>query len=126
MVRTLWSAPTVRARLARAALLPLSAAYGAATALRRWGYDRAWLPMYDPAIPAIAVGNLTVGGTGKTPVAAWVAAELRRREAPTRRSCCAAIAAAMRPVHEILNPDHSGSHRRGPARRGRARARDGL
>ena len=33
------------------------------------------------ALPAISVGNLTVGGTGKTPVAAWVAARLIARDA---------------------------------------------
>src|SRR5579862_5557154 len=67
-----WDGTTLGARIARAALLPLSAAYGAVTGVRRWAYDRALLPISTPDIPVIAIGNLTVGGTGKTPIAAWV------------------------------------------------------
>ena len=39
-------------------------------------YDRGILPVEKGSIPAISVGNLTVGGTGKTPVAAWIASRL--------------------------------------------------
>ncbi|TFG50376.1 MAG: tetraacyldisaccharide 4'-kinase, partial [Gemmatimonadales bacterium] len=38
-------------------------------ALRTLCYRRGWLPVHDLPLPSIGVGNLTVGGSGKTPVA---------------------------------------------------------
>ncbi len=68
------------ARMARAALLPLEAGYGAVVLARSALYDRGLLASHPSRIPTISVGNLTVGGTGKTPVAAWLAARLAARE----------------------------------------------
>jgi tetraacyldisaccharide 4'-kinase len=42
-------------------------------ALRELAYRRRWLPSHDLPLPSVAVGNLTVGGSGKTPVAIWIA-----------------------------------------------------
>ncbi len=42
-------------------------------------YDHGVLPTRATRLPAIGVGNLSVGGTGKTPIAAWIAGELRAR-----------------------------------------------
>jgi len=67
-----WESGAPDARLARAVLAPFGWAFGAAVAIRNLAYDRAWLPQHALALPAIAVGNLTVGGTGKTPVSAWL------------------------------------------------------
>ena len=61
-----------------AALRPLERLYGAAVAARR---ARAGVPS-RLAAPVIVVGNLTVGGTGKTPLAVWLAAQLTRRGVP--------------------------------------------
>ena len=36
-------------------------------------YRHGWLPIRDLPLPSVAIGNLTVGGSGKTPVAIWVA-----------------------------------------------------
>jgi tetraacyldisaccharide 4'-kinase len=69
------------ARGTRAALWPLSVAYGAAVSLRNQAFYRGLMSSRTPPIPVLGVGNLTVGGTGKTPIAAWAAAELARRGA---------------------------------------------
>jgi tetraacyldisaccharide 4'-kinase len=64
------------------ALAPLGQAYSLAMRLRNGLYDAGWLASFAPDIPVVSIGNLTVGGTGKTPVAAWVAAQLRPRARP--------------------------------------------
>jgi tetraacyldisaccharide 4'-kinase len=58
---------------------PLAALYGAVTGLRRWLFRHGWLRSQRLPVPVIVVGNLSVGGTGKTPLTIAVAAELRRR-----------------------------------------------
>src|SRR5271167_3089485 len=60
-------------------LLPLSAMYGAAGALRRHAYAGHWLKSLRLACPLIVVGNLSVGGTGKTPLVCWLVAQLAER-----------------------------------------------
>ena len=67
--------------LARAALLPFELLYRGVVAVRGSLYDRGLLAAHALALPALSVGNLTVGGTGKTPVAAYLAARLRERGA---------------------------------------------
>lgn len=42
-------------------------------AVRELAYRRGWLGIRDLPLPSVAVGNLTVGGSGKTPVAIWIA-----------------------------------------------------
>jgi tetraacyldisaccharide 4'-kinase len=48
-------------------LYPLSLIYGSVAAIRRWLYRKGVLSAYQPPIPTIGVGNLSVGGTGKSP-----------------------------------------------------------
>jgi tetraacyldisaccharide 4'-kinase len=44
-------------------------------------YDHSLLHVQPSCIPVVSVGNISVGGTGKTPFTAWIAAELSRRGA---------------------------------------------
>ena len=60
-------------------LRPAAWIYGLATAWRNRRYAAGDRPTDQLAHPVLAVGNLTVGGTGKTPVVAHLAAELQRR-----------------------------------------------
>jgi len=48
-------------------LLPLSWIFCGGVTLRQWAYRRGWLNSYRSTIPIVIVGNITVGGTGKTP-----------------------------------------------------------
>ena len=67
------------ARIARELLRPASWVYGSVVAARNAAYDHGLLASQSLAIPAVSVGNLTVDGTGKTPVAAYIAARLAER-----------------------------------------------
>jgi tetraacyldisaccharide 4'-kinase len=63
-------------------LLRIPAAFfGAAARARRAAYDHGVLAVHKVDVPVVCVGNLSTGGTGKTPMCAWVAAELVRRGA---------------------------------------------
>ena len=81
LATTIWSSDALWASLARSLLAPASALYGGVTAARNAMYDRGTLATTRGEIPVVSVGNIAVGGTGKTPVAAWIAAELQRRGA---------------------------------------------
>jgi tetraacyldisaccharide 4'-kinase len=98
-----WESSGLGARAARFALTPFGWLYAGGVRLRNLLFDVGVFRSRPLALPAISVGNLTVGGTGKTPVAAWLVARLR--------------AAGARPaivlrgyggdeslVHERLNP----------------------
>jgi len=59
--------------LLRIFLWPLSVLYGFFVRLRVWLYRSAWLKQKRLKGTVISVGNLTVGGTGKTPMVIWLA-----------------------------------------------------
>lgn len=54
-------------------LLPLAWIYGLILSFRNFLYDNGWKKSHPGAIRTIVVGNLTAGGTGKTPHVAWLA-----------------------------------------------------
>ena len=62
----------------RAGLWALSQPYGWAVRGRNWLFDHGWKRSFRAAVPVISVGNLTVGGTGKTPCVEYVARFFRR------------------------------------------------
>lgn len=61
------------------ALAPLGWLYCAVAQSRRWAYQWGWLTSYPAPVPVIVVGNLTVGGTGKTPFVLWLVEHLHAR-----------------------------------------------
>jgi tetraacyldisaccharide 4'-kinase len=73
-IRWLWTATSPAARLARASLVPAAVVYGACARARAKAYQQGLLRSRSAGVPTVAVGNLTVGGTGKTPIASWIAA----------------------------------------------------
>jgi tetraacyldisaccharide 4'-kinase len=77
----LWWSTTAGARVARVLLAPFSALFAVIVWMRNALYDLRVLPVRAPRLPALSVGNLTVGGTGKTPVSSWLATRLESRGA---------------------------------------------
>lgn len=63
-----WWAPGTRAALGL-----LSVVYGGAVTAYRSAFDRGWLRQHRLPCPVICIGNITVGGTGKTTTVRWVA-----------------------------------------------------
>jgi tetraacyldisaccharide 4'-kinase len=63
--------------LARGGLRTLEPLYATAMRLRNFAFDRGWKKSHALPAPAISVGNLTTGGTGKTPVVRWLVERLR-------------------------------------------------
>lgn len=48
-------------------LRPFAWLYGAATSVRNWMFDHDVLKQEEFSVPVVSIGNITVGGTGKTP-----------------------------------------------------------
>jgi len=68
-----WSKPNVLTGF----LKPLSLAYRGAFALRKKAFKRRLFKTYQAPVPVVIVGNLTVGGTGKTPLVVHLVQQLR-------------------------------------------------
>src|SRR5262245_63096859 len=103
-VERVWYSRDSVASTLRTVLMPAERMFGAIVGARDILYDAGWLPAVETSIPAVSIGNLTVGGTGKTPMAAWIARGLVTRGAKP--------AIVLRGygddeplVHRELNPD---------------------
>lgn len=59
------------------ALWPLSLLFRLLAALRRAAFRLGWLKAERLPVPVIVVGNIFIGGTGKTPLTIWLAQQLR-------------------------------------------------
>jgi len=57
-------------------MIPLSAVYAAISGIRRFAYSRHLARSTRLPCPVVVVGNLSVGGTGKTPLVCWLAGQL--------------------------------------------------
>jgi tetraacyldisaccharide 4'-kinase len=59
-------------------LIPLSWLFALVSGLRRLLYRLGWLRAQRLPVPVIVVGNISVGGTGKTPLVIWLAQQLQQ------------------------------------------------
>ena len=81
--KTGWLEPLLRAWYGRRfwprLLMPLAALYGWVVKRRRSRFRTGKTPSWRAPVPVVVVGNITAGGTGKTPLVIWLVAWLRRR-----------------------------------------------
>lgn len=99
----LWYGDDVAARIARALLGPGALLYAGAVRTRNALFDHGALAAHQAGVPVLSVGNLSVGGTGKTPIAAWAARCLL--DAGARPALVLRGYGGDEPlVHERLNP----------------------
>lgn len=79
LIRNIWERRGIRGKALGLLLLPVSYVYRLGAQIRNLFFSRGWLRVRVLDKPVISVGNLTVGGTGKTPSCLWLAQELNRR-----------------------------------------------
>ncbi|MGH7767352.1 MAG: tetraacyldisaccharide 4'-kinase [Candidatus Binatia bacterium] len=76
--RRVWERRGLSYRAAWLPLAPLSFLYGLGIRVRNLFYSVGWLRARTLPRTVVSVGNLTVGGTGKTPTTIWLAGELKK------------------------------------------------
>src|SRR5438046_10326724 len=78
-IRGVWERKGFSARLFWLLLSPVSCFYLFVVQVRNALYSRGWIRVHALPKAVVSIGNLTVGGTGKTPSCLWLAAELTKR-----------------------------------------------
>lgn len=79
LIQTIWQRSSWRGRAAWLSLTPFALGFSALVHTRNVLYGCRLLPTSQAPLPVISVGNLTVGGTGKTPFVLWLANALHDR-----------------------------------------------
>lgn len=74
-----WHQPAPGRGLADIVLLPLAFLYGGIVKLRRWLYVNGFFESKSLPVPVVVVGNVVVGGAGKTPLIIALVQDLMRR-----------------------------------------------
>ncbi|HIJ25886.1 MAG: tetraacyldisaccharide 4'-kinase [Gammaproteobacteria bacterium] len=77
-VEQTWYGGGVASIVSRIVLSPLSLLFCSIVVLRRRGYQWGLFERYRPSVPLVVVGNLSVGGTGKTPLVVTLVDELKQ------------------------------------------------
>jgi tetraacyldisaccharide 4'-kinase len=78
-IRRVWERRGVLGRLLWLSFLPISCLYWVGVRTRNGLYSVGWKTTQTLNQFVVSIGNLTVGGTGKTPTVVWVAQELQKR-----------------------------------------------
>ena len=78
-IQRVWERRGLSGKIVWVLLLPASIVYSLAVAFRNFLYTKKWIPVRTLDRPVISIGNLTVGGTGKTPATLWLAQRLAER-----------------------------------------------
>ena len=111
----------IAAELTRSLLFPASLVYRFVIGIRNWAYNCGFKKIHHVGVPVISIGNLTTGGTGKTPLVIWLANRLKNDHNVTilSRGYGARqgelndegqeIEAACPGVKQIQNPDRVGA-----------------
>ena len=79
LVRKIWTRQGVLGVSGWLVAVPFSLLFSAVVRVRNFLYEKGILRTEQPPLPIISVGNLTVGGTGKTPFVLWLARLLHTR-----------------------------------------------
>lgn len=87
-----------RAALTRGLMRTMSGLYRAVVQMRLWLFREGWKRQYHLGTQVVAIGNITVGGTGKTPVVELLARSLRDR------GRCVAILSRGYKSHRLESP----------------------
>ena len=102
-IEKVWAGDSAADNLVRAFLTPFELAFRGIVAVRAGLYENGIFKSRSSPITVVSIGNLTVGGTGKTPVAAWIASRL----AESGRSPAIILrgyGGDETLVHKVLNP----------------------